>query len=270
VLVGVLVVSGVAVAARTRHDTDHQVTPEGAPPGTSPAPPEADVDVPGFPVTMSLSRSDFRAGDGGEVEVRLTPATTSSTSGTAASRVTLAIPLTLETWNPVSGRWAPTDDLYDMSRNSHAYWQPHDTGPAWYEWSVPPWGIPLRLPVDDLPGGSHRVCISAWRGSDDPSGIAPTPPQIAPGAASEAGGPGITRPSDAASISRLPVPAAAVTMCRAIHLSDAGPTSVGVAPSPTPSSATAGGTTDLPSTTSPGPSSTSSLTDTSDGGRRTS
>ncbi len=62
--------------------------------------------------------------------------------------------MTLDRWDPAAASWTPAFDLYDMSGGGDAFWQPHGTHRAWYEWVGYTHGFPLRLPVDELePGG---------------------------------------------------------------------------------------------------------------------
>jgi sortase (surface protein transpeptidase) len=73
---------------------------------------------------------------------------------------------TIDSWDPATRSRSPTIDLYDTSRNERAFWQPHGTGPAWYEQTQGPWGFPVWLPTQDLPPGSYRLCVQAWRSAD--------------------------------------------------------------------------------------------------------
>lgn len=179
-----------------------------------PGPPIADGSVvaPEFRLDFSLSRNVVIAGDGGEVEGRLSPDPMLS----SVLPVSIAVPLTMERHDPVTGAWTPEFDLYDMSRNPDPaeapYWRPHDTDEAWYERTAGPWGLPLRVPDQDAPPGQYRVCVQAWLT------IGPYEPK----------GDGVTGTTDlhlldtaapgADRLSALSVPDDAVTMCQPLEV----------------------------------------------------
>jgi hypothetical protein len=221
-LVALVALGAAGVAARNgRGDAalsvGASVTGADAAHGTtgSPLAGAADAEVgppPGFPVAMDVRA--VRDGDPARVEVLLSP-----TTATAAP-VTMVIPLTLQTWDTVTGRWTPTDDLYDQSRGAPELLQPHGTGPAWYErTSGEARGLPLQLPAE-LPAGVHRICIQVWPSSDDPAGTSrPPAADTIPVTPSPSDHRAFGRASDADSIDALPQPPGAVTLCRAVELS---------------------------------------------------
>jgi sortase (surface protein transpeptidase) len=153
--------------------------------------------IPGFPVAMRLDRAQFALDGDPEAEAGFVPTTAEP------EPVTVAIPFTLEA--PVlDDGWEPVIDLYDQSGPgaTTAYWQPHDSGPAWYEHTGGPWGFPLSLPTQDLPAGSYQVCAHAWRTADGPA----RPPE--------------GDPASAANLSALPIPDSAVRLCIPVELVD--------------------------------------------------
>ena len=176
-----------------------------ATPTTPPTTAEPGPNVEGFPVSLRIDRTEFRPGDGGLAELGFVP------TGDTHERVTVAIPFTLEAREPAAS--PGSYDLYDMSRSSEPYWQPHGTGPAWYEWTAGAWGFPIRLPVEGIAAGPYRVCVQAWHSSDGPPLVAESAPPPGPdGTPVERAG------DDAATLPDLAIPPAAVRLCTTIEV----------------------------------------------------
>ena len=217
VLVVVLIVAGAVVRTAGGRDSvpldvagpPPEADSTGTTPVTDPAVPEPGPTAPpdahlpsaeGFPYQLRIDRTTFRAGDGGEAEAALVPV------AEAGEDVTVAIPMTLDRWDPAAASWAPAFDLYDMSGGGEASWQPHGTHRAWYEWVGYTHGFPLRLPVDELEPGVHRVCLQAWRAVDGTPGV---PTERPSGTMADPG---------AASLDELTIPPSAVHLCAAISI----------------------------------------------------
>lgn len=140
--------------------------------------------VDGFPVQLRIDRTHFVVDGDPDAEVGLVAPVED------AEPVTVAIPFTIDSWDPATSTWFPAVDLYDMSRAERPSWQPHGYGSAWYERTKGAWGFPVIVPTQDLAPGTYRLCVQAWRSVDDPVagsggaaaqtwGVAPNLPALA-------------------------------------------------------------------------------------------
>jgi sortase (surface protein transpeptidase) len=165
-------------------------------PGPTAPPDVGSSSIPGFPASIRINRTVFVAGGDPLAEIGLVPVDADARAG-----VTVAIPFTFDVWDPLVGAWQPTIDLYDMSGGGDPHWDPHGRGSAWYVWTNDAFGFPIRVPVVDVPLGTHRICVQAWRTEDG----APRPDDDVVGGEVDV-------------VAELAIPESSVRLCVAIEL----------------------------------------------------
>jgi hypothetical protein len=218
IVLGTVVVAAAAVGLVVRLEHEGPASTVGLSTAGSvgtgePAPSSQNGDVeapPGFPVSMVVRVvSDDVPG---RIEVMLPP------TGGADAPVTMAIPLTLQRWDDTTAAWTTEADLYDQSRGAPSVAEPHDTGPAWYEWTAgEARGLPLQLPAERS-ADRLRICARIWPSTSDGAGLAPPASGDTVPLARRPGDPrSFARSTDASNVDALAVPQDAVTLCRPVE-----------------------------------------------------